>query len=796
MATQNKNNTPQQNQFSIKDFASLCLSKWPWFVASLLVAMTLAFLYLKKKQPIYTRTTEVMIKEDGKSGSSLGSQLGSLGEMGMFNSSSNVNNELLAIKSPYVMLEVVNRLHLDVNYTIGRFRKRTLYGHNLPAIVTLPKMGEYDYVKMKLGLKANGTFVLSDIEKNDTVYEGEYGSHLNATVKTPIGKIMVSPGLAWNMVTNDMNITVTRVSPLITRQNCVAKMNASIEDKKAAVILMSYQDVSTDRADDILNTVVQVYQEFWMKDKNQIANSTSRFIDERLDVIEKELGNVDSDISAYKSRNMIPDIEASTRMSMANANEAGAKLVDLNNQLYMVTYIKEYVQDNSKRKQPLPSGMVPQNPSLESQINSYNSLVLERNSLVSSSSEGNALVVDMDSQIAAVRQAISASLDNAIKQLKIQISGIQGRENQNNAQVASSPTQAKHLLSVERQQKVKEALYIFLLQKREENQLSQAFTAYNTRIITPPMGGLLPSSPNKRNIMMLAFMLGLLLPAAVLYLLEILNTKIRGKKDIEDLSVPFIGEVPLYGDKKKRSEAETKILVQPKKRNMINEAFRVVRTNIEFMANSYENAKVFMVTSINVGSGKTFLTINMASSFAIKEKKTIVIDLDIRKASLSRYLRTGVKKGISSYLSGQETDWRKLIAHADECPELDVLPCGTIPPNPAELLSNGKLDKLIEELRAEYDVIFLDCAPVDVVADTTIVANLADITLFIIRTGLLDKELLPVIEEYYQSKKLKNMAVILNGTEVVKSKYGYHRRGYGYGYGYGSKAYGSYTEED
>ena len=799
MAIQKKNQT-KQNQFNLKEFWQLCLGNWPWFIASLLLAMALAFLYLKKKQPVYVRTTEVMIKEDSKSGRSLGSQLGSLGEMGVFSSSSNVNNELLAIKSPYVMLEVVRRLHLDVNYRVGRFRKRTLYGSTLPAIVTFPNLTDLDYVSLKMELKKDGTFNMSDIAKNDTVYEGEYSGTINTAVRTPVGDLLVTSGLGWEAMEDDMTIRVTRSSPLVARQNCVAKLNASIEDLKAAVILMTYRDVSTERADDVLNSVIEVYQEFWMQDKNQIANSTSRFINERLDVIEKELGNVDDDISAYKSRNMIPDIEATTRMSMANANDASGKLVDLNNQLYMVTYIKDYVQSNSKKMQPLPSGMLPQNQSLETQIRSYNDLILERNRLAASSSEQNTLVVDMDSQIAAIRQAISASLDNTINQLKIQIKGIQGRESQNNAQVASSPTQAKHLLSVERQQKVKEALYIFLLQKREENQLSQAFTAYNTRIITPPMGGLFPSSPNKRNIMLLAFILGLIAPAAVLYLLEIMNTKIRGKKDIEEVKVPFIGEVPLYGDKKKRSEAETRILVQPKKRNMINEAFRVVRTNLEFMANSYDNAKTFMVTSLNVGSGKTFMTINMASSFAVKDKKTIVIDLDIRKGSLSRYLRVATKgKGISAYLSGQETDWRKMIMHAEECPTLDILPCGTIPPNPAELLSNGKLDVLVEELKKEYDIIFFDCAPVDVVADTSIIAGLADMTLFIIRSGLLDKSLIPVIEEYYTSKKLKNMALILNGTEVVKSHYGYHRRGYGYGYGYGSygsKGYGSYAKDE
>lgn len=452
--------------------------------------------------------------------------------------------------------------------------------------------------------------------------------------------------------------------------------------------------------------------------------------------------------------------------------------------------------DNTKKNQLLPSGMLSHNAGLESQISKFNELQMQRNNLASSSSEGNPLVKDLDQQLATLRTAVSGSLNNTINQVRIQINGMQAKANQNTAQIASSPIQAKQLLSVERQQKVKEALYIYLLQKREENQLSQAFTAYNTRIVTPPMGSRRPTAPVRRNIWLVALLLGLAIPAAIVYIVESLDTKIRGKKDIENVSIPFIGEIPLYGDKKKRLEAEGKILVQAKKRNMINEAFRVVRTNVEFMSNSYDNAKVFMVTSINPGSGKTFVTINLASSFTLKDKKVIVLDLDIRKGSVGRYLNVGTKtRGVANYLSGQETDWKKMIVNSADCPRLDILPCGTIPPNPAELLSNGRLEELIADLREQYDYIFLDSAPVDIVADTAIIADQADMTIFVIRTGLLSKDMIPTIEGYYTDKKLKNMGLVLNGSEIATGRYGYHRHGYGYGYGYG-KGYGSYTHEE
>lgn len=792
----NTHYTQANVNMTIKDFLLACLFRWKWFVLSVIIALFFAGLYLAKKEPIFTRSAEVLIKNTKGGGGSLSSELSGLSEMGIFSASSSVSNELIVMKSPALLMEVVRRMNLDVNYTVPGYRDYTLYGDRNPIKITFANLKDDDFASFDVKIKKDGTFEMDGFSKNGYDLEGSVSGKLNTTMKTPVGRLYISTTPAFVKLKGDLDINIVRTSILSATQICNSKFDAFFTSKTASVITLKYDDVSMQRAEDILNMIIKVYQEGWMDDKNQIALSTSRFITERLSVIEKELGNVDSDISSYKSRNLVPDVSEAAKMYMTNANQANNELLNLNNQLYMLTFIREQLMDNTKKNQLLPSGMLSHNAGLESQISKFNELQMQRNNLASSSSEGNPLVKDLDLQLATLRTAVSGSLNNTINQVRIQINGIQAKANQNTAQIASSPIQAKQLLSVERQQKVKEALYIYLLQKREENQLSQAFTAYNTRIVTPPMGSRRPTAPVRRNIWLVALLLGLAIPAAIVYIVESLDTKIRGKKDIENVSIPFIGEIPLYGDKKKRLEAEGKILVQAKKRNMINEAFRVVRTNVEFMSNSYDNAKVFMVTSINPGSGKTFVTINLASSFALKDKKVIVLDLDIRKGSVGRYLNVGTKtRGVANYLSGQETDWKKMIVNSADCPRLDILPCGTIPPNPAELLSNGRLEELIADLREQYDYIFLDSAPVDIVADTAIIADQADMTIFVIRTGLLSKDMIPTIEGYYTDKKLKNMGLVLNGSEIATGRYGYHRHGYGYGYGYG-KGYGSYTHED
>ena len=561
------------------------------------------------------------------------------------------------------------------------------------------------------------------------------------------------------------------------------KLWAELGNEDATIINLSIDDASVQKAEDILNTLIEVYNEKWIQDKNQIAVSTSRFIGERLGVIENELGHVDENISSYKSEHLLPDVQAASNLYMSQSAENKKEIQALTNQLTTAQYIRREL--NSKEmNQPLPTNSGIANVNIESQIGEYNKIVLDRNRLIANSSEKNPLVKDLGNSMQSMKRTILQSVDNLIVSLNTQIRSIRQQEVATTQQLASNPSQAKYLLSVERQQKVKEELYLYLLQKREENELSQAFTAYNTRMITAPRGSALPTAPNKKNILLVALALGLLVPAVIIFMQENMNTKVRGKKDLENLSVPYLGEIPLYfrNKKKKNKFSEYAIVVEEGNRNIINEAFRVLRSNVDFMKSKNTEQKVFIETSFNPGSGKSFLSMNIAMSFAIKGKKVLVIDGDLRHGTVSAYVGSP-KKGLSDYLGNKEVVWNELLVIDKKYPNLHIIPVGTIPPNPTELLEDGSLATLMQDLRDEYDYIFIDCPPIDIVADTQIIEQYADRTLFVVRAGLLDRSLLPELESIYQEKRFKNLSVILNGTESTGGRYGYR---YGYHNGYDS----------
>lgn len=457
----------------------------------------------------------------------------------------------------------------------------------------------------------------------------------------------------------------------------------------------------------------------------------------------------------------------------------------------MTRYIRNYLTNDANRTQLLPANSGIESANIESQIAEYNKQLLQRNSLVANSSAENPLVMDMDQALASMRGAIIRSIDNQIVTLNSQIKSLRQTEQQTTSRIAANPTQAKYLLSVERQQKVKEALYLFLLQKREENELSQAFTAYNTRIVTPPHGSMLPTSPVRKNIFMVAFALGLLIPTVIIFMRENMNTRVRGRKDLESVTVPFIGEIPLFTRKKKRifgkKPQEVKaVVVKEGSRDIINEAFRVLRTNLEFMTGKDKTSNVIIVTSFNPGSGKSFLTMNIAVSFAIKGKKVLVIDGDLRHGSASSYIDSP-EKGLSDYLGGRIDNLDEIIVPDPRHKSMDILPVGTIPPNPTELLFDERLKQAIDAVRERYDYVLIDCPPIELVADTQIIEKLVDRTIFVVRAGLLERSMLAELEKIYEEKKYKNMSLILNGTEGSGGHYGY-RYGYRYGYHYG---YGS-----
>lgn len=794
MVIQPTQNKPAGNDdfLRIQDLFILCLAKWYWFVISLAILLGAATIYLLKTPPVYTRSASLLIKEDGKSGSG-NEAAGVLGDIDIFRTSTNINNEMLSMQSPAVMYEVVRRLHLDVNYTTdGRFYDPVIYGSDNPYEVSFFDLGDAESASFTLRPDKDGQVKLTDFTRNGEEADGDAVTALNDTVQTPVGRLLVNarPGSTAAQQT----VFVSRISMQDATADYSSRLSVALNDEKSTVVNLTLQDVCTQRAEDVLNTLISVYNENWVKDKNQIAVSTSMFINERLGVIERELGNVDEDISSYKSENLLPDVQAAASMYMAESSETNAKIQTLNTQLSMTRYVRSYLTGTSSRNQLLPANSGIENSGIEKQIAEYNTLQLRRNDLVANSSETNPLVVDMDHSLHALRDAIIRTLDNYVTTLNTQLRALQQSARQTTARIAANPSQGKYLLSVERQQKVKESLYLFLLQKREENELSQAFTAYNTRVIMPPSGSMVPTAPAKKNILLIAFVIGLIIPVAVIFLRESMNTRIRGRKDLEALTLPFVGEIPQAATKKKgtsdkKSTENNPIVVHEGSRDIINEAFRVLRTNLEFMTDKEQHSNVIVVTSFNPGSGKSFLAVNIAVSLAIKQKKVLVIDGDMRHGSTSAYIGSP-QTGLSNYLSGHVNNLKDIIVTDARHANLQFLPVGTIPPNPTELLFSDRLKQLIDTVRSQYDYIFIDCPPIEMVADTQIIEQLADRTLFVVRTGLLERSMLPELQRIYDEKKYKNMALILNGTVGSGGHYGY-RYGYRYGYhyGYGSGSY-------
>ena len=804
--------TPSRESLSITDMLMVCLRHWPWFVLSLVLFMGAATLYLLRTPKIYTRTTSILVKNSGEKSN----DIKLIEDLGVNNLSSNISDEIVAIHSPAAIYEMVKRLHLDISYRRpGFFRDETLYAATLPVEIEFIDLADDVKLDFKLKLTGDNTANISEMMLQGEPLAGAFDIHMNDTTQTPIGKMLLKPSLYYKKEMRQ-EILVKRVGFVEASQHYGSLITASLKPQTKNIIDIECTDNSIAQADNILKTIVNIYNENWVANRNQISISTNEFIKERLAVIEEELGDVDQDIAGYKSANAMPSVEAVAAQAMGQESAADQQRQLISNQLYMVRYVRNYVTDPSHANQLLPASSGIGNAAVESQIAAYNEKLLQRNNLVANSSEQNPLVADLDVTLANLKSAIINSLDNTQATLSTQLNTVQMMHSQALNKLSANPNQANHLLSIERQQKVKESLYLFLLQKREENELSQAFTAYNTRIIAEPFGSSQPTSPQRNKILMIAFALAMALPAAFFIYRENSYSKVRGRKDIENLTIPYVGELPLWKPKKKEETNKHgyQIVVRSHKRDIVNEAFRVVRTNLEFMvkgpltmakeASATSKSSIIMFTSFNPGSGKTFVCANLGVSFGIRGSKVICIDLDLRRGSLSEFVGSP-KKGLTNYLGGQTDDYhelivRKSLAVAEEenseaakeskrGEAIDFLPMGKTPPNPTELLYSPKLKPMLDELRQEYDFIFIDCPPVEIVADATIISREADITLFIIRAGLLERAMLPELERNYEEKKYNNMAIMLNATDA-EHHYGYHRYGYGYGYGYGRYGYG------
>lgn len=777
----------------LKELLGIFARGWYWFVLGLGLSLSVALAYLVLKQPEYSRTASVLIKDDKKGGSIPTGGLESFEGLGLLQSNVQVQNELIVIQSPALVEEVIRRLALNVSYRqTSMLRSRSLYGSDLPLRLRVLDEDTAHVGAFRLTRAEGAKWQIENFSVDGKAVDFEpLMLSLGDTVSTPLGRLYAQPEHRYKAATGSIESVEVQIVPLQDATTALLKdLKVSLADEKASVIDLVYNDVRPERAEDILRCIIERYNELWLEDKNLAAVSTSQFIDERLKVIEYDLGIVDGDISSFKSKHLIPDIASVTQISLDKSKEAEAQLLALNNQLAMARYIKSYLEDgrNSERLLPVNTGIG--STEVERLIGEYNETLMNRNRLKANSSEINPLVADLEASLQSMRVAVSQSVSNVIVSLSTQIKGIEQSENRNLSRIASSPDQSKHLITIERQQKIKEALFLFLLQKREENQLAQAFTAYNTRVIAQPNGSRLPTAPITRNVLLVAMALGLMLPAAFLFTRATLDTTLRGRRDTAGLTLPYLGGVPDLRPKtfreaigrrlglvRRRERYEARPIVVNRNSGEIGgEAFRILRNNVEVMLR-HEERQVLALSSFQPASGKTFISANLAISLALKGKRVLLLDLDMRRAALSKYVgRT--EHGVVSYLSALTNDIAELIVPMPKGEGVDIMPVGIMPPNPAELLEGERLAQLIASLRQMYDYIILDCPPVGLVVDSGIIATVADVTAFVLRVGLLERETLGELEAIYQSQKYGHVAYILNAISQDKS-------GYGYGYGYG-----------
>jgi capsular exopolysaccharide synthesis family protein len=800
----NKTETNEESGINITDYLNIIKYKWYWFALSVILCISGAALYLQITPKVYERTARLMIKDDDKKGGGVLDEMSALSELNFFSPKSNVNNEAELLRSKRMRQEVIRRLDLLTGYKLKSGLKTVELYRDSPVTVIFPEAEEGECFSFVLNLLSKAEIELHDfkIEQNEEMIklpDVSINARMFDTIETPVGKMVVYPTLYCTDEYVNIPVYITKSQLYGVLESL--EIDVTVE-KTNTVITLSLQDNVQARADDILNTLIAVYNEDNITYKNQVVVNTSDFINEHLDVIEQELESVDKDISKYRSENMATDIQVSTEIFLTESSVYNKQIFELQNQLSVAEFIKDYLGNPANNNNLIPSNSGIENVSIEKQITEYNTMMLKRTRLIDNSSDKSPAVIELTNASMSMKQSIIRAIDNLIVVLNLQIEGSKNKEAQTNKKIAGVPQKEQEMIPIQRRLVTQENLYLYLLKKRVENELAGAATISNFRMVDEADGSIKPVAPKSKIILFAAFIAGLLIPFAIFWLNDLLYTGIRGPKDItENLTIPFLGTVPQNRQKSKETSKNSKqntvasLVVHDNSRDPISEAFRVIRSNMDFMI-AKSKAKAIMTTSFNIGSGKSFISLNLAMSFALTDKKVIIVDLDLRKAFVSSCVDSPAT-GVSAYLSGINSNLDELIVKGRLSPSLDILPVGKLPPNPAELLLGSKFKELISILQEKYDYVFLDTTPVNIVADASIVAHIANMTIFVVREGLLDRRLLPDLEQLYKTDKFPNMAVLLNGSSMSSGKYyghyghsygGYGRYGHTYGYGYGEKS--------
>ena len=766
--------TEEEKSINIVDLFVYLVVHWKWYLLSILLFGG-CFWYIYCKTPFtYSRVAIVMIKTPANSRSTM--QLNNSDFTGLVN----VASEILQFKSKELMRKVIDRLQANISYTVyDGLRPVELYTES-PVRVTFLDAGMDEAHSLSVTPKSRQQVELADFSRG---MEQRKVVNLNDTIHTALGRLIVFAAENYGESSFGKPVLVTCKPPEEMVSFWLYNLAIKQMSGDAALLHLTMNDLSPTRAADILDMLITIYNEEAIKDKNRIAVNTAEFIKERLQIIEHELGSVETDIEDLKRANNGVDIDMAAGMYIQDSREYESSIKELDTQLQLVTFIKQYLQDSSKEDELIPSNIGLEDLNIETQISRYNETLLRRNRLMNGSSSNNPVVQELNRTMQTMKLNIYRALDNLSASLRLKKQDYSLQENRVRQKVQAVPRKQREMLSIERQQKVKESLYIFLLNKREENALSQAMVDNNARVLDPVSGSNIPISPNKYKKLLLGVGCGVIVPSVILLLMLMLDTGVHNLKEIESIvNAPFLADIP---QTPKAMANVHEVVVRARGLDALSESFRILRTNLGFMLSQTQERKVITLTSFNIGAGKTFISINLAASLVQTEKKIVLLDLDLRKGKLSEMAHCRQVKGVAHYLSDSSVEVTDIIVQDAFGEGLDLVPIGVIAPNPTELLLSKRLDKLVVELKERYDYIIVDNIPIGLVADATVVNRITDLTLFIVRVGKIDRRQLPELERLYQEHKLNNMAVVLNGTEKGSSGYGY---GYGYNYGYGYAA--------
>ena len=761
-------NSAKTRRFTTQDFIRLILPNWYWYLASLIICFSGAVLYLKTTPPQYLRTATVLVKDSRKgSGTEVTAFSDIMGGIGR----RSVDNEIHIFKSRRLMESVVKRYDLTTEYTIEeRLRTTDIYGRS-PMLVKFTDEHNDAVGSFKYRVDRDGNVLLSGFNDDESfsalVAPGD-------TIATPLGNI----SLIATPYANDLSeVTVSKRALNNVVETYRSKLKCEIADKQASIINISMTDEVPRRAEDVINGIIDAYNLDAIGDKQEISRLTEQFINERLVSLSEELNLADEEVADYKKDNHLYNPATEATMSAEEIQQLKNNALSLEANLEMAKYIHSYVTEGDDDMRLIPASTALASGAsniLTSQIEAYNSHLLEYQRLASVEHSNNPMLVELRAQLIAMRATIISSLDSHIATLNLQIEQVNREQMKADNRIEGSPHKERELQSIVRQQKVKEELYIYLLTKLEENALTGATAESNARVIDTAYGSDKPVSPRRMYIYAIALLVALLVPFAILYILEMLNTKVRSRRDIEEVvTAPFLGDIPYHSGKHERGN-----VVREESRDAVSEAFRMLRANLSFMAIS-ESVKVIMATSSIPHSGKTFISTNLAATLAATDKSVVLVDLDLRRRTLSKQMgHRNDRRGVTSYLTNTIGSLNDVIIK-DEIEGVDTIFSGPQPPNPTEMLMSKRMKEFIEELRARYDYVIIDSVPAMAVADAVVIDSLVDLTLYVIRDGNLDRNQLPDIERLHKEKRIHNMGVVFNG--VKQSKHGY---GYGYGYGY------------